>query len=162
MLFISIGQTLRCEISGSYGSSIFIFLENFHIVFWIDCTNSHPHSQCTKIPFFPHLYQNGLYVKFLMIVILTYMRWFLIVILIYISLMINDVEHLFVCFMFICVSSLGKWLFRSSVHFLILWFIIIMLNWMRCLYILDIKFYGSYHLQKLSKLSFCAIDGLLC
>ena len=42
-----------------------------------------------------------------MIVILTYIRWFLIVILIYISFMINDVEHLFMCFMVIYASS-GK------------------------------------------------------
>ena len=117
-VFIFIGWTLRCEISGSYGSCIFILLKNLHIVFWIDCTNSH-HSppQCTKIPFSPHLYQNVLYVKFLLIFILACMRWFLIVILIYISLMINDVEHLFMCFIVICVSSLEKWLFRSSLFF---------------------------------------------
>jgi len=160
-VFIFLGWTLRCEISGSYGSCIFIFLKNLHIVFWIVCTNSHPHPpQCTKIPFSSHLYQNVLYVKFLLIVILACMRWFLIVILIYISLMINDVEHLFMCFMVICVSSLEKWLFRSSVCFLILWFVITMLNWMRCFYILDINFYGSYHLQK-----FCPIEQvviLLC
>ena len=138
-VFFFSGYIHKSGIAGSYASSIFSFLRALHTAFHCDCTNYIPTNSVWGFPFL-HILSNIVVCRLLMITILTGVKWYLFVVLICISLIISNIENLFMCLLAVHMLSLGKCLFKSSTHFFFIGlFVFLILSCMSCLHILDIN-----------------------
>ena len=93
----SLGYMPRSGITGCSGSTMSNFLRNPQTDFQSGCTSLQPHQQWRSVPLSPHPHQHLLSSKFLILAILTGMKYNLRVVLICVSLMTRDVEHFFGC-----------------------------------------------------------------
>ena len=142
---------LRSGIAVSYDNPMFNFLRNCQIVFQRSCsiynhTKNIWEFQCST---------SFITCACFIIVILVYVKWYLIVVLICILLITNDIKHISICLLAICVSPWQKYLLKSLSILSILnldylsfycWLVIIPYKfWKKCFirYALQIFFYHS-------------------
>ena len=101
--FTSFGDIPRSGNAGSYGSSTFNFLKNCHTLQWLHHFTPAMHKGSNFSTFSPNTCH---FLLFLITAIQMDVKWYLTVVLICISLMVSDDEHLFMYRLAICISSL--------------------------------------------------------
>ena len=141
-------------------------MRDLHTVFHSGFTilRSKKCKKCKLVQGFQFLHILNTYCLFLLISILTGRKWYLTVVVICISLMINDVDHLFINLLAICISSLETCLFKSLVHFLMLLLVVSIyclflflwrrfLVWLEYLILLKCPYYQKQSIDSMQSLS---------
>ena len=156
----------RRGVAGSSSSSMSNFLRNHQTDFLSGCTNLQSHQQWRSVTLSPHPCQHLLSPEFLILAILTVVRYDLRVVFICISLMIKDVEHFFKSFSALLYSSVENSLFSTVSHFVIGLFEFLEFSFLSSLYTLDISPPIRFRIDKNSFLicwgPFCLINSVLC
>ena len=121
-ILVSLGYMPSSGISGLYGNSILVF-KGISTLFSIVAVPVCIPTNSIRGFLFLHTISSVYCIDFLIAAILTSVRWYLVVVLICLSLIMSDIEHLFMCLLAICMPSLEKCLFRSLPTF-----------WLGCLF----------------------------
>ena len=136
-ILVCSGYMPRSGIAGSYGGFIPSFWRNLQISPLSSIVAVSIYIPTNSARVFPFLHTlSRIYCKLFYDGHSDWCGWYLIVVLICISLIMSNVEHLFMYLLTIC-TSLEKCLFRSFPHFLIGFFVFLVLSCMSCLYILE-------------------------
>ena len=131
--FIFFGYVPRS--AGLCGNSIFNFLRKSPYCFPLRLYSFlYSHQECSSVPFSPYPHQHLLSLVFLIIDVLTGMRWYLRVFLMCISEMLSDICHHFMYLLALHLSCLEKCLFRFFAHLKIGLFVFLLLSCMSSLY----------------------------
>ena len=97
-VFMYLGYISRSRIATSQGNSMFNCLKKCQTVFQSSCTLLPSHHQCTRVPICPCLCQHLLVSIFFITAILMGVKQYFIIVQTCVSLTVNDVEYLFICF----------------------------------------------------------------
>ena len=138
------------------------FLRNCHTDSQSSYTSLHSHQQWRSAPLTPHPLQHKLSSLFLILAILTGVRWNLRAVLICISLIAKDVEHFLKRLLALWYSSVESSLFRSVPPFFIGLFVLLISSFSSYLYILEISPLSYVGLVKIfSQSAGCCFDSVL-
>ena len=122
---------------------MFNLSSNCQSVFQNSCTILYAHQQCMRVPISPRPLQHLLLYVCLIVAILVDVKWYLTVVLICTFLVTNDVEHLFMYLVAICMSSLEKCLFKSLLV-IFKQVVILLLSWKNWYVCVCIYIYSGY------------------